>query len=169
MARNLVAAKNQSKGKNFLVNDTFVRVDGVDWLNIQAHVGRLKPLHITTGNGVDRIEYPFCEGYVVSESWDRILRPTLSHRCMNEKELVEARKDHHFVRQQRFLFDTLWIEYSHKKDSFGETYANAHLQAFNAALHEKRQKIAKENPNIAFDELARRTYQDEPNKSFPAR
>src|SRR5690349_20315653 len=110
------------KGKNFLVNDTFVRFDGVNWLNLQANVGRTKPIHIFTGRSQALIQRPImCEGWVMKEDDNEFTRVKVHKRCMTESELNEARNDHYLLRKNRFNQQCLWLEYYHDKDSLGET------------------------------------------------
>lgn len=90
------------KGKNFLVNDTYIRYDGVNWLNIQANVGRTKPIQFTTGRTMALIQRPqMCEGWVLKEDDSNFIRINVTKRCMTEGELHEARNDHYFLRKNR--------------------------------------------------------------------
>lgn len=66
-----------------------------------------------------------------------------------------------------FEQQSLWLEYYHDKDSFGETHANAHIQAYNQDLREKRKAYAEANPGVKFEDLIKATYTDEPGKKLP--
>jgi len=156
MAKNLT--KEHEKGKYFLVNDTFVRVDGSDWVNIQANIGHFRSIEVTTGAIKALIHRPFCEGYVISPGLTTIWHPKVNKRCMSEKELQEAREDHYFLRQSSFLQKSLWLEYWHSTGTFGQTHSDKHIQAFNEALHEKRQQYRKDHPKATQEEILKATY-----------
>lgn len=99
MAKNLT--EEHAKGKYFLVNDTFVRVDNADWINIQANVGHMRSIFVTTGNAKTQINRPICEGYVVTPGKTVLWHPAVNKRCMTEAELREAREDHYFLRRNK--------------------------------------------------------------------
>ena len=136
------------KGKVFLVNETFVRVDGVDYVNLRSEVGRYKWLEINTSMGATNLVTPKCEGYVFAPipRWFSTSSEYLMNRCMTGAELREAQQDHIFlrnVRPYRWEHDRnpyLWIEYSHDRDSFLDSNSADKLMAFNRALHKKRQQ-----------------------------
>lgn len=141
--------ENPAKGKVFLVNDTYIRVDGVDFVNIRADVGKYRVIEINTGYGMNRLITPKCEGYVFApvSRWMRdgvaTAEPLMS-RCMTGKELLDAEKDHVFLRNVRYykvpMDYTLWVEYSHAKDDFLDSFAKQRLMAFNRVLRKKREE-----------------------------
>ena len=88
----------KEKGKYFLVNDTYVRVDGHDWINLYANIGKLRAIRVATAMGKHQIHRPFCEGYVVDSEWLPYHKERFKHRCMDESELKEARSDSYFLR-----------------------------------------------------------------------
>lgn len=141
--------RGQSKGRYFLVNETFVRVDDSDYVNIRSFVGKYKQIEVNTGWGMTRVITPKCEGYVFRPlpRWYVEYSATsgpMAPRCMTEEELNEAAKDHIFLRNVRHFTtserkDKLWIEYYHSTGDFGDSYARQKLLAFNRALNKKRE------------------------------
>lgn len=163
--------KNASKGKTFLLNETFIRVDGVDWVGIRAWKGRMRAIYVTSGHGEQTIHTPLCQGYVLAPIVDYLRRPTKPFRvrCMNGQDLREAEKDHYYVRNIISKDETsfgigglLWVEYRHSTKSLGETNAAAHLAAFNKALWEKRKDYALKNPDYDYETLINETYKYDP-------
>lgn len=139
-----------NKGKVFLVNDTFVRVDGVDYISIRSEIGKYRWIEVGTGFTTHHLVTPKCEGYVFAPAvrWSNQGHGNgIMSRCMEEDELVEARQDHVFLRNVRHTVPqdknpTLWVEYRHSDNEFGESYAAQKLLAFNRVLHRKRQALA---------------------------
>ena len=135
------------KGKNFLINDTYIRIDGVDWFNVKSNVGKYKPIEIHTGVKYrNLLPTPVCEGYVFAPNARRFIEsstaPHLMYRCMRGEELEAAKKDAIFLKESYSFYQyperSIWAEYRHSTNDFGETDGNLKLQAFNRALHKKR-------------------------------
>ena len=159
------------KGKTFLVNETFVRIDGVDWVSIRAWKGRKRAINVTSGHGEMAIHTPLCQGYVMAPMNEEFRRPNRPFRvrCMNGQDLREAEEDHYYVRNilnkdetGRGMGGLLWVEYRHSTGSLGETNAATHLNAFNQAMWEKRKEYAKKNPNWDYETMMNDTYKYDP-------
>jgi hypothetical protein len=140
--------KNLPKGKNFLVNDTFIRVDNVNYVNIRSSVGKYKPIEINTGIGTHLITTPVCEGYVMTPMPRWLVgafgSQKMAQRCMNQADLNEAEKDHIFLRNVEHFYQNdenrLWIEMYQKTGDWGDSYGSHRLVAFNRVLHKKREE-----------------------------
>lgn len=150
------------KGKNFLVNETYVRVDGIDWFMIKSNVGKYMPIEITSGVKFhSMIQTPVCEGYVFAPNARHYVQHAgaqhLMYRCMRGEEIEAAKKDAVFLKNSfthnAFPEKAIWAEYRHSTNDFGETDANLKLQAFNRALHKKRvaENLKRHNEGKKYD------------------
>ena len=153
------------------MNETFIRVDGVDWVSVRAWKGRLRAIHIHSGHGEHSIQTPLCQGYVLAPHQQHLRLPTRPFRvrCMNGQDLREAEEDHYYVRNimdkdqsSKGMGGLMWVEYRHSTGSLGETNAAAHLAAFNKALWEKRKAYAEKNPSWDYESLINQTYKYDP-------
>jgi hypothetical protein len=160
--------KNLPKGKPFLINDTYVRVDGVDYVMVQALQGKFEPIDIMTPVGGDFIQTPKCEGYVFAPlpRWMFHTQGNSSpfrRRCMTQGELNEAEQDHTLVRDMRMEFSGyykfLQADHYNMTRQDGSNDAHLRLTAFNRALHKKRVQLAREmGDNYDWQKLIKSTY-----------
>lgn len=161
--------KDLPKGKPFLINDTYVRVDGIDYVMVQALQGKFEPIDIFTPVGTTFIQTPKCEGYVYAPvpRWIRESQQDgeqgLRHRCMTQEELNEADADHILVRNMRMYgsgpANFLQADYYNFSKQDGANDAHIRLIAFNKALHKKRVELArKQGDKYDWEKLIKSTY-----------
>lgn len=162
------------KGKPLLVNDTFVRVDDIPSYAVHSQYGVRSGISVETSNGATYLNPTKCQGFVLRPNdlnYDINMisypTPTLRFRCMSEREIEEARKDHVFSRSYGHHFKghyETYTEYKNVPDNkeHGQGDAALRLRAFNLALHRKRQeiasKMAERGLNYDYDKFFNLTY-----------
>lgn len=162
------------KGKNLLINDTFIRVDGVNWVAVRSNIGQYMPIEVITAHDEVTIQTPKCEGYVLHPMprWIKSWNP-LHLRCMTPREVKEAEKDHELVRwlPQRMGnvgFETLKGEWYNTPEHNGDNETNLRTQAFNRVLHRKREELARKWGNgYDWEKLITSTFKDQYFTLFP--